>query len=290
MPRPPKEILLSKQQTYDKLNLLGVDVDAVTIPEAISYIVERSAPGRPPSYVVKPYVEFLDNAARRSSTRELLNGAELVLADGVALTWAAHYLYAGPRTRRRFLRTLADIILAPEKLRWPLPDRMAGTNFTWPLLQTMAAEKRRIFLIGKESEAGIKATGRYLADRIPGLVIAGTMSGRDQGRPRGEVSEAWLQRAFTTIANSEADLVLVGMGFPLQEHVCAHLAGHLPHGVLIGEGGTFDYEAFGGTQPKAPAAWQRVGLEWLWRLLRQPGRIFRQLAIPRFIFRIYRAR
>ena len=80
------------------------------------------------------------------------------------------------------------------------------------------------------------------------------------------------------------------MGFPLQEQVCAYLASHIGHGVFIGEGGTFDYEQFGGARPKAPATMQKLGLEWLWRLGLEPRRIVRQLAIPRFIYRIWRTR
>ena len=92
------------------------------------------------------------------------------------------------------------------------------------------------------------------------------------------------------MATAKADLVLVGMGFPLQERVCAYLATHSDHGVFVGEGGTFDYERFGGQRAKAPAWIQRVGLEWFWRLLLEPSRVIRQLAVPRFIYRIWRGR
>lgn len=80
------------------------------------------------------------------------------------------------------------------------------------------------------------------------------------------------------------------MGFPLQERVCAYLAKHAEHGVFIGEGGTFDYADFGGRRTKAPVLLQRLGLEWFWRLLLEPQRLLRQLAIPRFIYRIWSSR
>jgi N-acetylglucosaminyldiphosphoundecaprenol N-acetyl-beta-D-mannosaminyltransferase len=80
------------------------------------------------------------------------------------------------------------------------------------------------------------------------------------------------------------------MGFPVQERVCTYLSEHSSHGVFIGEGGTFDYERFGGQRPKAPSWIQRIGLEWLWRLVLEPRRLGRQLAIPRFIYRIWRDR
>lgn len=144
---------MSKQSEYDKIKLLGVEVDAVSNAEAIAYIVQRAAPGRPAVYVAKPYVEFLDKAYRDSELRDLLNHAELSLADGVSLTWAAAYLYAGKHSLWRFWFTLFQIVLAPGELRWPLPDRAAGTNFTWPLLQASSIAGRKVFLIGQPKTA-----------------------------------------------------------------------------------------------------------------------------------------
>jgi N-acetylglucosaminyldiphosphoundecaprenol N-acetyl-beta-D-mannosaminyltransferase len=84
------------------------------------------------------------------------------------------------------------------------------------------------------------------------------------------------------------NVILVGMGFPLQEKLMAKLTPQLGHGVLIGEGGTFDYDSFGGNRSKAPTWMQKSGLEWLWRLVLEPRRIVRQMAIPRFMWAVYR--
>lgn len=281
---------MSKQMTYDKLDLLGTQVDAISIDQSIEYICARSAPGQPACYVIKPYVEFLDRAYNNKAIRETLNDAELAIPDGVALLWAASYLYAGPRTWLRFCTTLFRIVLAPDSLRWPLPDRTAGINFTWPLLTAASTAGRRVYLIGKTTESDIQATERKITAKLPQLVIASTRSGRDTKSRLGTVSQAWLAETATAITAAKPDIILIGMGFPLQERVCAYLAANVPHGVFIGEGGTFDYQSFGGSQQKAPAWIQRVGLEWLWRLTIQPSRIGRQLAIPRFIFRIARTK
>jgi N-acetylglucosaminyldiphosphoundecaprenol N-acetyl-beta-D-mannosaminyltransferase len=281
---------MSKQTDFDKLALLGVEIDAISNTEAIDYICERAKPGKPACYVVKPYVEFLDRADRSQELRDLLDGAELALPDGVALTWAAAYLYAGKRSAWRFWLTLAQIIIAPAQLRWPLPDRTAGINFTWPLLA--AAEQRglRLFLVGDPKTAPIGHTAHTLTEAFPKLTIVGTHSGRDRSEKPGRVGEGWSEELTQAVANAKPDIVLVGMGFPLQERVCAYLAAHSSHGVFIGEGGTFDYERFGGRRPKAPGWVARIGLEWLWRLVLEPRRIGRQLAIPRFIYRIWRSR
>jgi N-acetylglucosaminyldiphosphoundecaprenol N-acetyl-beta-D-mannosaminyltransferase len=285
---------MSKQTAFDKLDLLGVEVDAITNVDAIAYITNRAAPGQPACYIVKPYVEFLDRAYHNDSLLELINGAELAIPDGVALTWAAAYLYAGRRSWGRFWLTLFKIVLTPGDLRWPLPDRAAGTNFTWPLLESAAAAQLKVFLIGdpkaKGSVGDISSTAQYLTGRLPSLKIIGTRSGRDRAMPRGQVSDAWLDQTANIVDAAAPDLILVGMGFPLQERVCQVLATKSPHGVFVGEGGTFDYASFGGKLPKAPAWTGRLGLEWLWRLALEPQRLFRQLAVPRFIYRVWRRR
>jgi N-acetylglucosaminyldiphosphoundecaprenol N-acetyl-beta-D-mannosaminyltransferase len=281
---------MSKQHDFDKLDLLGIGIDAVSNSDAIDYICARATAGQPACYVVKPYVEFLDRAYHNETLRDLLNGSELALPDGVALTWAAAYLYAGRRTSWRLLATLSQIVFDPGALRWPLPDRTAGINFTWPLLERARDHQLGVYLIGKESKDDIEQVAELITRKLPGIKIVGTMSGREEYSPYRQVSNAWLEQAAVSLRHANADLVLVGMGFPLQERVCAYLAGHTPHGVYIGEGGTFDFDSFGGPRRKAPAWMQRSGLEWLWRLILEPRRIVRQLAIPRFIYRIWRTR
>lgn len=275
----------------DRVSILGVEIDALTIAAAISHLTDVAAdPASKARYVVKPYVEFLDRAAASAQLRDLLNGAYLTLPDGVAAIWAAHYLYAGPHGVWRFWQTLSQIALQPSALNWPLPEKIAGINFTLPLLETAAHMKLSVFLMGQNNAEAIAHTAATLKQKIPGLVICGTRSGRDELSQSGSVSEGWIVQAATEIAALKPDIILVGMGFPLQEQVIAKLCETVPHGIFIGEGGTFDYEVFGGTRPKAPARVQRLGLEWLWRLLLEPKRLKRQLAVPRFIWRIWRTR
>ncbi len=312
---------MSKQTSFPKVNLLGVEVDAVTMKQAAAFIVARAADrSQPAGYVVKPYVEFLDRAdepvavaqdGRTTTIRALLNDAELSLADGVALLWAAHFLYGGsqpgqkppaatpkpPVTRglRGLIRlklTLLAIVFRPAALRKPLPERFAGTNFAWPMLEAAAAAATglKVFLIGSPADGSIEQTAAAIRRQLPGVNIVGLLPGRDPAAGgRREVTTAWLDATAAALNAADPDLTLVGMGFPLQERVMAALAPRLSHGLLVGEGGTFDYESFGGRRPKAPALFQATGTEWLWRLILEPRRLKRQLAIPRFIWKIWRA-
>jgi len=243
----------------DSVSILGVKIDAITIKSAISHITEVAADSESAArYVVKPYVEFLDRAADNNELKNLLNGAYLSLPDGVAAIWAAHYLYAGPHTKWRFWQTLFQIILQPTALNWPLPEKIAGINFTLPLLEMAAGKQLRVFLMGQNNAAAIAHTSATLTHKIPGLVIVGTRSGRDGLSPLGSVSDAWIEQAASDIASLKPDIILVGMGFPLQERVISQLCGKVPHGIFIGEGGTFDYEAFGGSRSKAPGGVQQA--------------------------------
>jgi N-acetylglucosaminyldiphosphoundecaprenol N-acetyl-beta-D-mannosaminyltransferase len=281
---------VSKQTQFDKVDILGVAVDAVTLEEAQTYIVNLATPGKPAAYVVKPYVEFFDRSYRDQEVQDILNQAHLVLADGIAVIWAAAFLYAGPRRWWRFWKTLTQILWAPHDLYWPLPARAAGTTFSWPLLQAAAKAGLRVYLVGTPHGNSIAHTAETLQTGISSLTIVGTHDGTDPESKRGRQSESWLDELASALTTTNADLILLGLGFPRQEFAAAYLAKRLEHGVLIGEGGTFDYEQFGGAKAKAPAIMQQLGLEWLWRLFLEPKRLLRQVAIPRFIYRIWRNR
>ena len=260
-----------------QVRILGVKINACTIDEAIEEIIKGADS---PRYVVKPYVEFFDT----DQHQEVLNQSWLTLPDGVALQWAAHFQNTSGSLWQLF-KTGAQIVLSPQKLTTVLPQRFAGTNFTWPLLQRAAHEHKTIYLVGSPINQSISATADYLAEMIPGLQISGVMPGRDDS---GVFSENLEQQLVRQLERLEPDIVLIGIGFPRQEYLAQRLTKQLNKGIFIGEGGTFDYQQFGGQRRKAPRWMQTVGLEWLWRLLLEPSRWRRQLAIPRFMRRVYR--
>ncbi|HEY6736209.1 MAG TPA: WecB/TagA/CpsF family glycosyltransferase [Candidatus Saccharimonadia bacterium] len=281
---------MSNQTQFDKVEILGVDIDLVNRVEAVEYVIAAAQPGRPAVYVVKPYVEFLDRSYHDLEVQNLLNNAELTIADGIAVVWAAAYLYAGPRTTWRFLKTVAQIVVAPHELLWPLTDRAAGTNFTWPLLQAAARANLRVALVGTPRHSTLDDTAAAIKQRMPAINLVLTHTGTDPHRQPGRQSRAWLDQLALQLRDARADIILLGLGFPRQEYAASYLQAQLAHGVLIGEGGTFDYREFGGHQAKAAAWIQRSGLEWLWRLVLEPRRLRRQLAIPRFMWRVWRSR
>lgn len=261
-----------------RVNILGVNVDVLTIPQAIDTIIVATAEPRA-RYIVKPYVEFFDG-----KHEDLLNRAWLCLPDGVALQWAAHFQTTSG-SPWQLIKTLAQIVVRPATTKRVLPARFGGINFTWPLLKACADHDRTVFLVGSPQGTTIAHTAETLQRQIPGLQLAGACPGRDEAT--GVFSHALEQQLLQQLATNKPDVVLIGIGRPRQELLMQRLIDKLDHGILIGEGGTFDYRQFGGKRPRAPKLVQTLGLEWLWRLIQEPIRIKRQLAIPRFIARVY---
>lgn len=261
-----------------RYNILDVPADAIPITEAVDRIIAASHENDS-RYVVKPYVEFADYPFPY-----VLHEAWLALPDGVALQWAAHYQQTSG-SLWQLLKTLSQIVLQPHKIRSAIPEKFAGTNFTSPLLEAAAANGRSVFLVGAPKHGTIQDTARTLQSTFPGLHIAGVVPGKDES---GKFSER-LEIALTNeLQQNTPDIILVGLGHPLQEEVMYRLKPRLSHGIMIGEGGSFDYQEYGGRIKKAPAVMQYLSLEWVWRLILEPRRIRRQLAIPRFIVRVYR--
>jgi N-acetylglucosaminyldiphosphoundecaprenol N-acetyl-beta-D-mannosaminyltransferase len=263
--------------------VLGVRFAALTRRQAAEKIARLAAePG--PYYVVKPYSEFMPRAVSDARVREILNGASLCLADGAGIIWAAHYLALPGRGMRAlaqfpasFIALLTGSCLNP----LPLPQAMAGVDFTWEMLDALEVAGRSVYLLGG-TEVEAEAALQRILERLPGLVIAGSRHGHfsTQGRENEAV--------VAGVAAASPDVLLVGMGFPRQEMWIAENLGRLNVRVAVAEGGSFSF--ISGRTSRAPRWMRRSGLEWLYRLGRQPWRWRRQLALPRFVWLVLRQR
>lgn len=272
---------MSKQARYPKYNILGVEIDALTSQQSLDYIRELTTKDKP-SFVVKPYVEFLDKAAQDPRITSLLNSAELALADGVALNWAAYYLYGGGHGLGRLIKSLAQIIISPVVITRILPSRTQGPTFTRDLLKYCQKHGLKVYLVGSPKRRSIASVATYISNKFPGLAIVGIFHGNI------DRTNYW-DKLTKDIKSKNPDIILIGTGFPKQEQMMHRLVGELKRGVMIGEGGSFDFRVLGGHISRAPKFISNIGLEWLWRLVREPNRGKRQLAIPRFILQVYQA-
>ena len=233
------------------VDVLGCRLDCVDIDEATARIL-TFARGDRPAQVVTLGTEMVVAARRDSRFRATLAGSALNVCDTVGVLAAA---------RRRGARITA---------------RVTGVELLERLCASAAEESLPIYLLGGAPGVAIEAA-RLLAERYPGLRVAGAGDGYFPADRGTAVAEE--------IARSGARLLFVGLGSPRQE---LWLADHLARtgvGVGIGVGGSFD--ALIGRVPRAPKSWRRLNLEWLYRLLREPHRWRRQLALPHFVALVF---
>jgi N-acetylglucosaminyldiphosphoundecaprenol N-acetyl-beta-D-mannosaminyltransferase len=262
-----------------EVDILGVRFNALTRTQAAEAVVRLARAGEK-SYVVKPYSEFMPPANRDPALRDLLNGAALCLSDGAGILWAAHYLSlrGGPlRASLQLALSLASLVVRPGSLRKPLPEAMHGVDFTWEMLAAIDRAGLSVYLLGGTAEESRGAAER-IGKRLPGLRIAGAHPG-------------YLKRGDDAIAGINAagpDVLLVAMGFPRQERWIAENLPRLDVNVAVAEGGSLTF--ISGAVRRAPRWMRRSGLEWLYRLLRQPSRLRRQMALPVFVWLVFRAR
>ena len=223
-----------------RTEILGVGFDAVTVDEAADRalaLMERRG-----AYLCTPNPEIVMEARRDPEVMAAINGADLVLPDGVGIVWAA------------------------KRSGTPLPERVAGIDLLSVLLDRMSGS---VFVLGGRPGAAEKAA-ENIAAAHPNVSVAGTHDGYF-------TDELALTAA---LGETRPDLLLVCLGAPKQElWMAAHR--ELPVGLMAGLGGAVDVLA--GTAERAPLRWREHGLEWLYRLLRQPSRLKRQWRLLGFV-------
>ena len=268
--------------TFETVEVLGVRFHNLTRTEAARAIAALAQSGQR-AYVVKPYSEFMPRAIRDAAIRDLLNAAELCLADGIGILWAAYFLSL-PGTLRALWQlpaSLASLVFDPGGIDRPLKENMAGVDLTWEMLAALDEISASIFLLGG-TDAELRGTEERIEARFARLRIVGAHSGHFD--VRGGQNETVVAEINAAVPQA----LLVAMGFPLQERWIVANLPRLNINVAIAEGGSFSF--ISGATRRAPAWMRRASLEWLFRLLRQPSRLRRQLALPIFVWLVFKTR
>ena len=231
-----------------RINVLGVGFDNVTMDEAVDRGMELlHSPGT--HYVVTPNPEIVEVCRENLAARQAVNGADLVLPDGIG------------------------VVKGAKMLGTPLKEKVPGIEFAAGLMERMAAEGRSLYLLG--AKPGVAETaGEKLAAKYPGLKIAGTQDGYFQ--EDGPVVEA--------IRQSGADCVFVCLGAPKQELWMSRHGQATGARLLCGLGGSLD--VFAGVVERAPKFWSDHGLEWFYRLCKNPWRAKRMMKLPLFLVHV----
>jgi N-acetylglucosaminyldiphosphoundecaprenol N-acetyl-beta-D-mannosaminyltransferase len=242
----------------DRLRLGALEVDRVSFRgalERIDALVAAGLGGR----VYTPNVDHVVLAERHLEFREAYAGAALSLADGAPIVWAARLLGR------------------------PLPERVAGSDLMWPLAEWAAGKGWRVYLLGAGPGVAEDAA-RRLRHRL-GLEVVGTDSPRIRLDGGPDDSAAALAR----IRAARPHLLFVALGAPKQEIWLHRHRAALAGVVSLGIGAGLDFVA--GRVPRAPRWMARAGLEWLWRLAREPRRLWRRYLVddPWFAVVLWRA-
>ncbi|MEW6232712.1 MAG: WecB/TagA/CpsF family glycosyltransferase [Chloroflexota bacterium] len=237
-----------------RVDILGVEIDALTPQEAHIEIARlvRAGTGH---QVVTVNPEFVMAARRDREFADVLRHADLALADGMGLLWASRILGC------------------------PLRERVAGVEVVLGLAALCAQQGFSLFLLGSAPGVAEEAA-RVLQEANPGLKIAGTFP----GSPRAEEEDM----ICDLIRKARPSILLVAFGAPQQDKWIRRHLSRTGVPVAMGVGGAFDF--ISGRARRAPGWMRRIGLEWLYRLCRQPWRWRRMLALPQFAWLVWRAR
>lgn len=234
-----------------RVDVLGIGFDNLTLAEAVERGCQLLRAGGT-HYVVTPNPEIVEVCREDPAARAAVNGAALVLPDGIG------------------------VIRGAAMLGTPLKERVPGIEFAARLLERMAGEGLSLYLLGARPGVAETAAERLKA-QYPGLRIAGVHDG--YFREDGPVVEE--------IRKSGADAVFVCLGAPKQELWMAKNGPATGAKLLCGLGGSLD--VFAGTVKRAPKFWRDHGLEWFYRLCSDPRRLGRMMKLPLFLVHVRRS-
>jgi N-acetylglucosaminyldiphosphoundecaprenol N-acetyl-beta-D-mannosaminyltransferase len=237
----------SVSPSFPVCDLLGMPLARVDSATLLDHVFGALARGRG-GWLVTANLDFLRRHARDAEARTLYAGADIRVADGMPLVWAA--------------RLQGD----------PLPERVAGSALIWLLADRAAREGRSLYFLGGDAPSNQKAV-EVLRRRCPGVAICGSSSPVVSSPPTPEQLAA-IRR---DVLSADPALLLVGMGSPKQEQIIRALRADLPRSWMVGAGVSFSFVA--GEIRRAPRFLQSAGLEWLWRLGQEPRRLARRYIV-----------
>jgi len=240
-----------------RFNILGVGVHALDYQQATACIVDAAREKRPFA-VTALAVHGVMTGRDDPNQRTRLNRLDLITPDGQPVRWALNWLH-----------------------KTKLTDRVYGPFLTLRVCERAAAEGLSIFLYGSDSDT-LAALSDTLQQRCPGLRIAGARPSRFRPATEAEWAED-----VAALRASDADIIFCGLGCPRQETWVYEMRAHIDR-PLVAVGAAFSF--WSGRQPMAPEWMQCAGLEWLFRLSREPLRLWRRYLIlnPRYLAGIIR--
>lgn len=230
----------------NKENILGVDVSPLSY-EDLKKNIEKDIENNKKSFIVAINPEKILKARKDEKLKELLNNATYEIPDGIGVIYAS-------KLRKGNIKT-----------------RITGIDSMEMLCKLSEEKKYKIFMYGAKEET-IKKAKENLEIKFPNIQIVGTINGYEKDN----------DKIISSINKSNADIVFVALGSPKQEYWITENMDKVSAKIFQGVGGSFD--VFSGNIKRAPKWMQKIGLEWLYRLIKEPKRIFRQIKLVKFLW------
>lgn len=238
----------------DKVEILGVKVDKVTFDQALD-VAENFVRTEGVSTIFTPNAEIVMCAQEDAEMLEILNNADMCTADGIGVVYGSKIL------------------------KNPLPHRVAGFDLVCGLLERLAKTGEGVFLFGAKPGVAEAAKAK-MEEQYPGLSVAGCRNGYFKPEDEAEIVQQ--------INESGAKLLLVCLGAPKQEKWIAAHRDELNVNLCMGVGGTLD--VFAGVVRRAPEIFIKLNLEWAYRFMKNPSRLGRFAALPKFMIKVIKSR
>lgn len=235
----------------NRVRVLGIPVDAITMADAVAYadaLIRGAAKG---NYILAVNPEKVNVLQKDSFLKGMFENAALLLPDGIGIVLAVRLLFR-------------------QKI-----ERVTGVDLMENLCRAASEKRYSVFVYGAAEEVNKKAVEK-LTEKCPGIKIA--------GRCNGYLRDKEMEGLINTINNSGTDILFIALGSPKQERWIQQYLPKLNVKVCQGVGGTLDTIA--GNVKRAPVFFQRMGLEWFYRLLKEPKRIRRQMVLPVFALKV----
>ena len=231
-----------------KTDIFGVKFDNYTISESVDKAID-SLNNDAPFVIYTPNPEIVNTARSDSNYKSVLNTADIITPDGIG------------------------IVSASKILKGNIKERAAGFDIVCGILQKLSDKNGSVYLFGGKPGVAEKAAEKVL-ETYPGIVVSGVHHGYFKND----------EEIVKDISDKKPDLLLVCLGAPKQELWINKNKDVLNAGILVGAGGSIDVLA--GNVKRAPDIFIKLGLEWFYRLLKEPKRIGRMMKLPLFIISV----
>lgn len=243
----------------NKISIMDVGLNNTNKAEAKRIIDERLEDGGDEIFTIfTPNTEIIMFCNKDSELKRIINKGSLVLADGIGLIYASKIR------------------------RVPIKERVTGFDTSVEILKIAVEKGYKVFLLG--GAPGIAGKASENISREYGDVVCGHQHGYFKGQHIGYPDHEEEREIIKRINDLKPDIMFVGLGSPKQEKWIEYHRNKLDTNIIIGNGGTID--VLSGNVKRAPQFFQKLGLEWLYRLLADPKRIKRQILLPVFMFKI----